>query len=187
MVVSMIDAITLFAMDEKVFDEKYNGIPQKQNDRRKRGAEQKEHRSAPRKRTNYQERTSARKAPKKHNPYKKSGLEKFNDFDYAGAIADFKKSLEITPNDINSHFSIACAYSLTENADLSFSHIDQAVALGFKDFDKIKSHKALAYLRIQPAFEPFEANGFRLPEKKEKTTEKTGSGLLEQQPDLLDQ
>ncbi len=107
---------------------------------------------------------------------KKAGWKKFNEYDYAGAIGDFKKSLEIAPNDIASHFNIACAYSLTENSEKAFLHLDRAVALGFKDFDKIKNHHALAYLRIQEGFDEFEENGFRLRHK---------ATLVQEDADLL--
>ena len=51
---------------------------------------------------------------KRPNPYKKSGVEKYKEYEYEGAIEDFKKALEIDPKDIPTHFNIACAYSLTE-------------------------------------------------------------------------
>ncbi|MEM6377112.1 MAG: SHOCT domain-containing protein, partial [Bacteroidota bacterium] len=60
------------------------------------------------------------------------------------------------------HFNIACSYSLNEEVDHAFYHLDRAVALGFNDFRKIKEHDAFAYLRIQPGFESFENNKFQL-------------------------
>jgi tetratricopeptide (TPR) repeat protein len=98
----------------------------------------------------------------KNNPFRSSGLQKFKDFDYVGAIEDFTKALQINNEDIAVHFNLACAYSLTEQKDKSFYHLDRAVALGFKDFEKIKTHDALAYIRIQDEFESFEKNNFRL-------------------------
>ena len=190
LVVCMVDAITLFAMDERVFDEKYNGATntheKRHSNRENRRNAREEKREAYRKRTQYQEKPISKKASARHNAFKKSGVEKFNEFDYAGAIADFKKSLEFAPNDIASHFNIACAYSLTEKADLALSHLDRAVALGFKDFDKLKNHHALAYLRIQPAFEDFEANGFKLSQNGPQQ-DVPSDDLLNSQPDLLDQ
>jgi tetratricopeptide (TPR) repeat protein len=118
------------------------------------------------------------------NPHKTAGLEKFKDYDYAGAIADFKKSIEIAPLDIATHFNIACAYALVEDKDKAFYHLDKAVQLGFRDFQKIKEHHALAYLRIQKEFDQFKDNGYRLPPAASKTDE---GNLLDSQPDLLDQ
>lgn len=122
------------------------------------------------------------KARPKPNPYKNSGVVKYKDFDYSGAIEDFKKALDIDPNDIPSHFNIACAYSLTEQKDLAFRHLDKAVQLGYKDFEKLKTHDAFAFIRIQDDFETFEENGFRLvtPENTgEETVESVDPQLLE--------
>lgn len=181
MIISMIDAITFFSMDQRKFDEKYNGIPRATN--RKRKSTEREKWDTHRKRTNYQQKSNSRKATSRNNPFKKSGIAKFKEYDYTGAIEDFKKSIEVAPNDIASHFNLACAYSLTENADLAFRHLEKAVALGFKDFEKLKSHHALAYLRIHPSFDAFEENGYKMTHKGQKPEE----DLLQSQPNLLDQ
>jgi len=129
------------------------------------------------------ERPASRPTPKpKSNPFKNSGIEKYKDYDYEGAIEDFVKALQINPKDIAVHFNLACAYSLTEQKDKAFDHLDKATALGFSDFGKIKTHDALAYLRIQDEFEDFEKNRYRLGKK---TQEKTPN-VLESQ-NLLEQ
>jgi len=129
------------------------------------------------------ERPASRPTPKpKSNPFKNSGIEKYKDYDYEGAIEDFIKALQINPKDIAVHFNLACAYSLTEQKDKAFDHLDKATALGFSDFGKIKTHDALAYLRIQDEFEDFEKNRYRLGKK---TQEKTPN-VLESQ-NLLEQ
>ena len=102
------------------------------------------------------------KPRKRPNPYKKSGVEKYKEYDYDGAIEDFKKALEIDQNDIPTHFNIACAYSLTEDKEKAFYHLDKAIENGYKDFDKIQSHDAFAFIRIQDDFEDFVKNGYRL-------------------------
>lgn len=109
---------------------------------------------------------------KKPNPYKSSGVEKYKEYDYEGAIGDFKKALEIDPKDIPTHFNIACAYSLMENKKEAFYHLDKAVQIGYKDFDKIQAHDAFAFIRIQDDFEAFVKNGYRLTEKQEASSEK---------------
>lgn len=125
-------------------------------------------------------------APKK-NPLKNSGLAKFKEYDYDGAIEDFKKALTISPDDIALHFNLAAAYSLTEEKDAAFQHLDNAVKLGFKDFDKIGSHDALAYLRIQPEYDAFKDNGFRLEKGAiKKQNPGLDSNLLEQLNRLQD-
>ncbi len=186
--IAFVDAISLFSMDQQRFDEKYNQkIPVRKyggtDFERNRRYERKENKSDYRRRESGTARPAAKPAPARSNPYKKSGLEKFKEYDYAGAIEDFEKSLEIAPRDIATHFNLACAYSLVENTEKAFLHLDRAVAAGFRDFQKIKEHHALAYLRIQKEFDTFEESGFRLsnplPEKQED--------LLSTQPDLLDQ
>jgi len=133
-----------------------------------------------------QERVKRPAAPKK-NPLKNSGLAKFKEYDYDGAIEDFNKALTISPDDIALHFNLAAAYSLTEDKDKSFMHLDKAVALGFKDFDRISSHDALAYLRIQPEFDDFKANGYRMKAGEiKKKNPGLDANLLEQLNRLQD-
>ena len=111
---------------------------------------------------------------KRPNPYKKSGVEKYKEFEYEGAIEDFKKALEIDPKDIPTHFNIACAYSLTEDKEKAFDHIDKAVQAGYKDFNKIQSHDAFAFIRIQDEFEDFAQNGYRLTENQKTNDPEEG-------------
>jgi TM2 domain-containing membrane protein YozV len=186
--IAFIDAISLFAMDQQRFDEKYNndvmqfeGRPTDFDRRRRRRPNTIDRHDRKR-----QER-AARKTAKtsRPNPHKKRGLERFKDFDYAGAIEDFQKSIEIDPRDIATHFNLACVYSLTENAGLAFFHLDKAVEYGFKDFQKIKEHHALAYLRIHEEFDSFEENGFRQP--KTAAEPAVNEDLLNTEPNLLDQ
>jgi len=209
-VIAWITAIVLFSMGKEEFDAKYNKRQNKydrqfdgrktdynrdtrsdnreerwdnRRDRRENRWDKREENRRPTRET--------RKAPArpKPNPHKQSGIRKYKDYDYDGAIADFKKALEIAPTDIATHFNLACAYSLNEEAKQSFFHLDKAVSLGFKETSKIKEHDALAYLRIQKEFDNFEQNNFRLPKnsislKKENTPKED---LLSTEPDLLDQ
>ncbi len=98
----------------------------------------------------------------KSNPFKKSGIAKYKDFDLDGAIADFEQGLAISEGDVALHWNITAAYSLTEKKDKAFFHLNRAVELGFNDFEKIQSHDDLAFLRIQPEFDDFKANGYKL-------------------------
>ncbi|MEM8526630.1 MAG: NINE protein [Bacteroidota bacterium] len=142
----------------------------------------------------------------KKTTYKTEGIKRFKEYDYEGAIDCFERVLEIDEKDIAAHFNLACAYSLTEETSPAIYHLDQAVKYGFDDFQKIRTHDALAYLRIQDEFEVFAKGGFRLPESKndstavtEETTETEipaseplqveapKTDLLQSTPDLLDQ
>ena len=95
-------------------------------------------------------------------PYKTKGVEEYKNYHYDDAIENFKKALAYNDKDVATHFNLACSYSLTEQADLAFDHIDKAVQLGFNDADKINSHDAFAFLRVQDKFQAFKNNGYRL-------------------------
>lgn len=211
-ILSLIDAIAFFSMDQENFDFKYNrqfiqqqGRQRRDTDfdrrdysRRSRRYERKEHREEyrrDRRRAREPERRNPAPAPtpapKRHNPYKTSGIKKYREFDYDGAIEDFLKALEIDSKDIAVHFNLACAYSLNEEKDKAFRHLDLAVDNGFNDFRRIKEHDAFAYLRIQPEFEEFEKNGFRIIQKleapKEELLDSTpaeGSTPIPEQPEV---
>ena len=105
----------------------------------------------------------------KSNPFKKTGIQKYKDFDMEGAIVDFEQGLAIDPRDIALHFNIAAAYSLTENKEKAMYHISEAVKNGFKDFERINTHDDLAYLRIQAEFEEFKNNGYQVIQQKRTT------------------
>lgn len=164
-----------------------------QNQRNRRGQNrrqrdyrrpQSEYQRAPRR--DYQ-RPASRPTPKpKKNPFKKSGIEKYKDYDYEGAITDFEKALQINPKDVAVHFNLACAYSLTEEKEKAFEHLDKAVALGFSDFEKIKTHDALAFLRIQDEFESFEKNNYRRVQGKSTSTNNGATSVADNQ-NLLEQ
>ena len=139
------------------------------------------------------EKKAPQKPRRKPNPHKQRGIRKYKEYDYDAAIEEFHKSLAIEPEDIATHFNLSCAYSLNEDADKAFYHLDKAVEYGLKDHSKIKDHDALAYLRIQKEFDTFESNGYRLVDKKTEATQEkepatsNEEDLLSTQPDLLDQ
>ncbi len=184
----IIDALAFFSMDQEEFDRKYNKEYyrrreeerswQRDKDRRRSRDHQREERR--------QTRENTRSAsPAKHpvgNPYRDSGVKKFKDFDYDGAIADFEKSLSLAPADVATHFNVACAYSLIENKDKAFYHLDRAVALGFNDWERIKTHDALAYVRIQDEFLSFQQNGYRLAAQLDAANAVPSEDLLSSTP-----
>ncbi|MEM1328697.1 MAG: NINE protein [Bacteroidota bacterium] len=148
------------------------------------------------------ERKQRREEVQKMNTYRSEGIRRFKEFDYDGAIECFERVLDIDNMDVAAHFNLACAHSLNEEVVDSLEHLDQAVKYGFDDFQKIRSHDALAYVRIQPEFDSFVARGFRLtdeapePQKAAEDTfvpsppprvEAPKDDLLQSQPDLLDQ
>ena len=54
-----------------------------------------------------------------------------------------------------------------EDLQSSLFHLDKAVEQGFNDFEKIRTHDALAYLRTQPEFDVFVDNSYRIVKKIE--------------------
>ena len=191
-ILGLIDAVMFLTMNQEDFDDKYNtrGASYERSTRR---------RTSPKERRNQKSRPDLRKHPqaprrkpvatRKKNPFKLSGIQKYKDYDFEGAIDDFKKALAVDSRDIAVHFNLACAYSITEQAGKSLNHLDYAVKNGFVDFDKIKNHDALAYLRIQDSFEEFVKNGYCLDKPVE--VKETPKPIVMEEPsistDLLEQ
>ena len=82
--------------------------------------------------------------------------------DAEGAIMDFESLLSDEQENSDYHFSLACAYSLKQDAEKGFFHLSKAVEFGYDDFQKIENHYTLAYLRANGDFDSFARNGYRL-------------------------
>jgi len=166
-ILGLIDAIIFLTMDQEAFDQKYNQVYQEYENpspgrRRPPVRERKKYGPGPVEHSQRNTRKSHPTITRKKNPFKLSGIQKYKDYDFEGAIKDFNKALSVDSQDIAVHFNLACAYSITENAQKSLHHLSTAVEFGFVDFDKIEEHDALAYLRIQDEFEAFVKNGYCL-------------------------
>jgi TM2 domain-containing membrane protein YozV len=179
--IGLVDAIALFSMDQDKFDDKYNkDNPRERAENRPPASSRGQQRN-----DRYQDRqaqrstrSTAKRTSNKANPHLKVGKEKFNDYEYEAAIREFDKALSLDPQSIPAHFNLACAHSLMEHKDQAFYHLDRAVALGFDDFEAIRTRDHLAYIRIQEEYLQFEANNFRLA-KQLKTPQEN---LLDQKP-----
>jgi hypothetical protein len=162
------EAVRFLSMSDQEFDRRYNRYSSKNRKddylerRRERQVQKSRNRTSTRTRREKRASTPTRSSALKANPFKNSGIKKYKDYDLEGAIEDFAQGLSINPNDIALHFNIACAYSMTEVKDKAYYHLSKAVELGFKDFERIKTKDDLAFVRIQPEFDEFEANGFKL-------------------------
>lgn len=171
-ILGILDGIIFLTMDQQVFDAKYNRIyGERRRDtdfqrpgRRPTSYERYRNQRVPTPRRKPNPARQERRAPARvrNNPFKQAGIKKFKEFDIEAAIEDFQQALKIDPNDLTIHFNLACAYSQIEQVDKAYEHISRAVEMGFNDFDKIDSHDALAYMRIQPQWEEFKANGYTL-------------------------
>ena len=174
-ILGVLDAIRLFSMSTEKFDRKYNKSGSRRRVTRKRATQSRRQKDMAQQRSRYKyEETRSRK---RSNPFRKSADEKFKEFDLEGALDDYKKAEEISAPDKNVHFNKACIYSLLENKEKSFYHLQKAVELGLKNPEKIDTVDELAYLRIQPEFDKFKANGFNMSLPK---------GLKQHTGDLLE-
>ncbi len=162
-ILGLIDGIIFLAQDEKRFDYKYNKHRYQYQGRQADVRQRPQRRSnAPVKKRTTQSPAPRRSTTSKKNPFFETGMKKYEDYDMSGAIADFNKALEISPQHVHTHFRLACAYSLMENKKKGFYHLSKAVENGMTKLDKIKSTDELAFLRIQDEYEDFEKNNFRL-------------------------
>jgi class 3 adenylate cyclase/TM2 domain-containing membrane protein YozV len=110
----------------------------------------------------------------------------YHDYRYQEAVENLIKAVEIKYDDPEAHFLLARCYSILENPEKAFAHLDVAVAFGLKDINKISKHEDLAYLRIQPEFDDFVKNGYRLLEEL-PTMPQEEEAKPSSDPDLLEQ
>jgi class 3 adenylate cyclase/TM2 domain-containing membrane protein YozV len=108
----------------------------------------------------------------------------YKEYDFDEAIEALKKAAGLKYDDPEMHFLLARCYSHNEEAEKALLHLDAAVAFGLKEPKRIKNHDDLAFLRIQPAYETFVNNGYRLPKELPAPTEDM---LQSETPDLLEQ
>ncbi|MEM1323318.1 MAG: NINE protein [Bacteroidota bacterium] len=158
---AFIDFVLLLAMPKEEFNEKYNNnSPAYQSQYRSFYKTEPE----PRRARRAHRRDAGPSRPPAVNPFKKSGIEKYKDYDYDGAITEFQKSLRIKYNDSAVHFNIACCYSINESVHQCLFHLDKAIKFGFVELDRIHNHQALAFVRTHELFERFVTNGYALME-----------------------
>lgn len=165
-ILAVIDFIALMMMSDERFDEKYNKSAFPGGDQARMNVPTGQ-RGTHRNPGNY-----------KLNDMKQKGIEYFRQFDIEDAIEVFEEALEEDNEDISLHFNLACSYSIFENKELAYAHLQKAVELGFSDFGKIMEHEALAYLRIQDDWEEFRSAGFTT--KQTFLGEGEQSGLLDE-------
>ena len=99
--------------------------------------------------------------------FRDKGLELYQDYNFDEAVVELRKAVNVNPNDPHSHFALACIYSITEEIDPAFYHLERAVAGGYVNFGEIASHQHLAFLRKQADYEKFVKNGYVRQQKTE--------------------
>lgn len=155
-ILGFIDGLRYLMMSPEEFDKKFNSRYYKTRQRKRQP-----NRAPSQNRDYYEAKKPKSKSIIKNNPFKKSGIKKYKEYEIEEALEDFKKGLKIQPNDISLLFNMACAYSLLENKEEAYRHLSMAVAHGFKDFDKIQTHDDLAFVRIQEEYDAFKDNGYK--------------------------
>lgn len=77
-------------------------------------------------------------------------------------LSSLQKSLSKNSKDPNIHFDLACFYSLIEDKENAYKHLNSAVKNGYKNLNNIKTTPDLKWLRSQDDFKQFEANNYQL-------------------------
>lgn len=77
-------------------------------------------------------------------------------------LTSLQKSLSKDNVNPETHFELACFYSIIEDKDNAYKHLSEAVNYGYKKIENIKSEPDLKWLRAQKDFEEFVLNGYKL-------------------------
>lgn len=85
----------------------------------------------------------------------------YQNYEYELAVDLFEKVLEINSRDAAIHFNLACCFSLLENKERAFRHLKLAFENGFDDYERIKVHPGLAWLRVQKEWENLVHSNFK--------------------------
>lgn len=189
-IIGFMDAVLFLVMPQEEFDERYNfrkNIEKNWDKKRQKEVtryEEDQHLGRQDRRINqsdfddlYQSRTTT----SADQPFKRTGVAKFNRYDYKGAIKDFQRALRDAPNDAGLHFNMACCYSIEEETMMSLYHLDKAIENGYDKFNKIHRHTALAFVRQQPQFQQFVNNDYQLTQHFEEVEE-----ALDESPEGLE-
>lgn len=93
-------------------------------------------------------------------------LDKFKAGDIAGALVDFENVAALEPRNYVgdngarvtpilqvTQYNIACCYSMLDQVDEGLRSLEQALNLGFEDYQKVRSDKNLVKLRESPKFD----------------------------------
>ena len=138
-ILGFMDAVLLFVMPRQEFDEKYNA--------------------------KYLEFEPIKQDPKESlfDYYKSLGINKYRELDFAGAAHSFLESIEKFGESPQVHFNLACCYSMLNDAEMTYLHLEKAVANGLDNIEKIHDHKALAFIRQDEKFNSFVKNNYKRP------------------------
>jgi hypothetical protein len=161
-VLGFMDAVLLFAMPRQEFDEKYN--------------------------SKYLEFEPIQAEPKQSlfDYFKTAGIDKYRELDFAGAASSFLKSLEKFGESPQVHFNLACCYSMLQDAEMTYFHLEKSVANGLEDTHKIQEHQALEFIRKDSRFNEFVVNHYSFKSQNAPTTETMQEVQTETKEEHLD-
>ena len=197
LILGFLDFILLMAMPRVEFDHKYNGVTggattvrKTRRERRNERREARRRQPARETRERHMSRSAVAPQQKKYNNRNSliaEGLRLYRQEDYIGAIDVFEQAVQENPDLTAGYFNLACAYSLQRNAAKAYLNLTLAIESGFEDFDRIKSHLALSYLRNQPDFQAYVSNGYQVVEQLPQPREDLIENLNKFNPSILDQ
>ena len=159
-IIAMIDGIIFLTQSEEAFDRKYN--PAEYYASLQQQQEQYSTYAAPAAPPPAPEYVSQPAGPKL-DPFRISGDRKYEDYDFEGAMQDYRRSLNVDPRQGEVHYKLAALYSIHEDTAAAMRHLTLALENGFYDFDAIENNDHLAYLRSTPEYFAFKSNGYRMP------------------------
>lgn len=90
-------------------------------------------------------------------------------------LTSLQTSLSKDNTNPQTHFELACFYSLIEDKNNAYKHLSEAVNYGYKKFENIKTEPDLKWLRAQNDFKEFVANGYKLKATELDEVSKTSS------------
>ncbi len=148
---SIIEGILFFVMPQSEFDARYNGgVSTAQSENKKNDISGKKKSGE-----------SAQTRKSRGSYLIKDAFIAYKTGAYDQARKYFEDALQYDYNDPQTHFMLACCYSVAKDAKQSYFHLASAVDFGFQEFEEIYHNEALTWLRTQPDFDFFVQNGYR--------------------------
>jgi len=161
-ILGFVDGMVLMLMPKDGFNAKYNAHLQKKVSTVENDVE-----------------TAESFTDRQFDQYWEKALDEYEEYDYANAIQYLSKATTIKYDEPEAHFLLANCYSMLENAEKAFFHLDVAVGFRLENVDRIKTNDDLSFLRFQPGYEDFVENNYRIKD--------TPRFKPSEEPDLLEQ
>lgn len=177
LILGIFEAIRFFSMSKEEFDEKYNKGA-RQTARGRRTNRSRSSRDIRDNKTDFNREARRQRKPKS-NPFKKSGLKKYEEYDIEGAVEDLNKALLVDQDDKDIYFALAGANSILENADEAYKNLELSIMKGFKDFERLQTEDNLAFLRVHKDWDAFRRAGFKSKKIHKLNAERPKENLLD--------